>query len=215
MAPASGVSEPAAAGWGEAVAPLAGDLAGRLAGYFHSAAYPVRSGTHGNTAFASLLALDYARTCHDRDLATAVGHAAGRWYAHDRDARPAHEPSLTDFLSPILCEAAAMATVLQPAAFATWFEAFLPEGLGPLGSPPVVGDRSDPQIVHLDGLCLSRAWCLRRIAAALPSGDGRLDELYAAAMANLEPAIPHAIGGDYVGEHWLASFAALALGDVP
>ena len=36
---------------------------------------------------------------------------------------------------------------------------------------PVAGiDRNDPQIVHLDGLNLSRAWCLRGIAAALAAG---------------------------------------------
>jgi hypothetical protein len=43
----------------------------------------------------------------------------------------------------------------------------------------------------------------------------RWAELRAATEANFEPALPHTVGGDYVGEHWLASFAALALGDVP
>ena len=78
-----------------------------------------------------------------------------------------------------------------------------------------MSDREDPQVVHLDGLGLSRAWCLRRIAAALPAGHPRMADLRAAAENNLEPALPHAIGGDYVGDHWLASFAALALGEVP
>ncbi|MGH8726396.1 MAG: DUF2891 family protein [Burkholderiales bacterium] len=27
--------------------------------------------------------------------------------------------------------------------------------------------------------------------------------------------MPHVVGGEYVGEHWLASFAALALGERP
>lgn len=76
-------------------------------------------------------------------------------------------------------------------------------------------DRTDPQVVHLDGLCLSRAWCLRRIAGLLPAGNRWLTELRAAAEANFEPSLPHTIGGDYVGEHWLASFAALALGEAP
>jgi hypothetical protein len=31
----------------------------------------------------------------------------------------------------------------------------------------------------------------------------------------LSASLPHVVGGDYAGEHWLASFAALALGDVP
>jgi len=210
-----GAGEPPARAWAAAVDPLARDLAGRLAEFLRSARYPIRAGTHGNTAFASLLALDYAEARGDHDLATAVRHAAGRWYGGDRDARPAFEPSQTDFLSPILCAAAVMAAVLPPESFSGWFDGLLPGGLGPLAEPPIVADRGDPQVVHLDGLGLSRAWCLRRIAAALPAGHSRLAELRAAAEANFEPALPHAIGGDYVGEHWLASFAALALGNVP
>jgi len=207
--------EPAAAGWAAAVDPLAGQLAGRLAEFLGAAGYPIRAGTHANTAFACLLALDYATTCRAPRLADVIRHAAARWHGGDRDAQPAYEPSLTDFLSPILCEAALMAAVMPAEAFAAWFDAFLPEGIGGLAEPPVVSDRGDPQIVHLDGLCLSRAWCLRRIAAALPAGHPRAADLRAACTANFEPALPHSLGGDYVGEHWLASFAALALGDVP
>jgi hypothetical protein len=207
--------EPLASGWAAAVEPLARDLAARLAEFIHSARYPIRAGTHANTAFACLLASDYAEACHDRDLAAAIQHAAHRWYGDDRDAQPSFEPSLTDFLSPILCEAALMAAVLPAESFAGWFEGFLPGGIGGLAEPPVVGDRSDPQIAHLDGLCLSRAWCLRRIVATLAAGHMRWAELHAAIEANFEPALPHTVGGDYVGEHWLASFAALALGDVP
>jgi hypothetical protein len=208
--------EPLAAGWAAAVDPLARDLAGRLAEFVTAARYPIRAGTHANTAFACLLALDYAGVCHHHDLTAAIREAAERWYGSDRDAQPAFEPSLTDFLSPILCEAALMATVRPADSFTAWFDGFLPEGIGPLAEPPLVGDRGDPQIAHLDGLCLSRAWCLRRIAAGLGAGQSvRLAELWAAAEANFEPALPHTVGGDYVGEHWLASFAALALGDVP
>jgi hypothetical protein len=213
--------EPLAAGWIAAADPLARDLAARLAEFVTAARYPIRAGTHANTAFACLLALDYAGVCDDQILASAIWHAAARWYGGDRDAQPALEPSLTDFLSPILCEAALMAAVMPTEAFAAWFEGFLPDGIGPLAEPPVVGDRGDPQIAHLDGLCLSRAWCLRRIATALGRArtlapdDSRLVELRAAAEANFEPALPHTVGGDYVGEHWLASFAALALGEVP
>jgi hypothetical protein len=207
--------EPLAAGWAAAVDPLARDLAHRLADFVRAAPYPIRAGTHGNTAFACLLALDYAAICGDRDLETAIRHAASRWYGGDCDANPCFEPSLTDFLSPLLCEAAVMAAVLPVDSFAAWFDSLLPDGIGPLAEPPAVSDREDPQIVHLEGLCLSRAWCLRRIAAALPPGHGRLRELHAAAAANFEPALPHTLGGDYAGEHWLASFAALALGDLP
>lgn len=207
--------EPVAADWAAAVDPLASDLAARLAEFLGSAAYPIRAGTHANTAFACLLAFDYATTCRDPRLGDVIRHAAARWHDGDRDAQPDFEPSLTDFLSPILCEAALMAAVKPAEVFAAWFDAFLPEGIGGLAEPPVVSDRHDPQIVHLDGLCLSRAWCLRRIAAALPAGHPGRPDLRAACTANFEPALPHTVGGDYVGEHWLASFAALALGDVP
>jgi len=82
-------------------------------------------------------------------------------------------------------------------------DAFLPSGLANLERPPVVADRTDPKQSHLDGLCLSRAWCLRRL--------GYPD----IARRHLEAGLPHVSGGDYVGEHWLASFAALALGEQP
>ena len=36
------------------------------------AAYPMRAGTHGNSAFACILALDYARVAGDTALAAAI-----------------------------------------------------------------------------------------------------------------------------------------------
>ena len=206
-------SQPRAAAWAAAVEPLAAELAGRLAEFLRAAPYPIRTGTHGNTAFACLLAGDYAKQCRHAGLVAAIRHAAGQWYGRDRDARPTFEPSLTDFLSPILCEAAIMADVLPQGRFATWFDAFLPTGLGPLAEPPVVSDRTDPQVAHLDGLCLSRAWCLRQIVAGLPADHAQIPALQVAAETNLEAGLPHTVGGDYVGEHWLASFAALAIGE--
>ncbi len=201
--------------WAEAVDPFAADLASRLASFVASARYPVRAGTHGNTAFACILALDHALECRDAAVATTIAGAVIRWYASDIPAPVAYEPSLTDFLSPSLAAAAAMAVACSPAAFTTWLDTYLPDGLGPLGRPPWVDDRGDPQIAHLDGLSLSRAWMLRRIAAALPAGHARRHELEEAAGRHLEAGMPWTVGGDYAGEHWLASFAALAIGDRP
>lgn len=201
--------------WAHALDPLAGDLAARCADFVRSAPYPIRAGTHGNTAFAAILALDFARTCGHAELEAALQDAAIRWHAADRDAAVAYEPSLTDFLSPILATAAFMRAALPEGSFAAWFAPFLPRGLECLAEPPRVVDRHDPQIAHLDGLCLSRAWMLRRIASGLPAGQPRTAELLAAADVHLEGGLPRTVGGDYVGEHWLASFAALALGDVP
>lgn len=204
-----------AVAWAAAVDPLARELAMRLASFLARAVYPIRAGTHANTAFACLLTHDYATACREKHLSGTVIAAVERWYAADRDAPIAYEPSLTDFLSPCLAEAAAMRLAADATAYEAWYDRFLPGGLGPLAMPPVVPDRHDPQIAHLDGLSLSRAWMLTRIAKALPAGHARQDELRQAAARHLAAGLPWTVGGDYVGEHWLASFAALACGDVP
>jgi len=73
-----------------------------------------------------------------------------------------------------------------------------------------VTDRSDGHLVHLDGLNLSRAWCFLSIAPVV--NDAALRQtLTAAAERHLEKTIPLIADGDYMGEHWLASFAVYAL----
>ena len=181
--------------WAEALAPLAAELASRLGEYVKGSPYPVRAGTHGNTAFACVLALDY----YDPSLKREIEAAARRWYGDDRDYPVAYEPSADDFLSGALVEALLMKRVLPSAEFAAWLERFLPQDLGPLAHPPKVTDHADAKQSHLDGLCLSRAWCFKQLG---------FDDL---ARVHLEAGMPHVVGGDYVGEHWLASFATLAL----
>jgi hypothetical protein len=188
--------------WADALQPLAAELARRMAAFVHGAPYPIRAGTHGNTAFAALLALDYAREAKDAALEDEIRRAAHRWYRADRNAPLAYEPSLDEFLSPALIEAALMREVLPGTEFAAWLKAFLPAEVEEL-KPPQVADRADAKQSHLDGLGLSRAWCLAKL--------GYLD----AAQRHLAAALPHVVGGHYVGEHWLASFAALALGERP
>jgi len=184
--------------WSGALQPLATELARRMARFVGGAPYPIRAGGHGNTAFACLLSLDYSRTAKDKALESEIKAAALRWYRDDREAPLAYEPSLDDFLSPALVEATLMQEVMAPEPFRAWQKAFLPSGAGGL-EPPTVADRADPKQSHLDGLALSRAWCLRKLG---------YEE---AAKRHLAAALPHVAGGDYVGEHWLASFAALAL----
>lgn len=191
--------------WFEALRPLAELLASRLREFVAHAPYPVRAGTHGNTAFACVLALDYARSVNDDPLAKAIATAARRWYGDDRDAPVRYEPSLDEFLSPALIESLFMREVLAGAEFERWLAGFLPQGIGPLATPPRVADRSDAKQSHLDGLSLSRAWCLRRLGAQHQEVADR----------HLAAGLPHVAGADYVGEHWLASFAALALGERP
>jgi hypothetical protein len=189
--------------WREAVKPLASALAGRMARFVSGAPYPIRAGSHSNTAFACLLSVDYARTSADKRLEEAIESAARRWYRNDRDAPLGYEPSLDDFLSPSLVEAALMKEVLPPPEFSAWLRGFLPPDPSRVLKPPLIADRTDAKQSHLDGLCLSRAWCLQKLGYA------------EAAREHLEAALPHAVGGDYVGEHWLASFAVLALGEEP
>ncbi len=207
----------AARGWARALAPFAADIAARMREFISLAAYPMRAGTHANSAFACILSLDYARTARDAALAATVEAAARKWYCADRDAPLAYEPSQADFLSPALTEAQLMRELLPPDEFRAWLAAFLPAGLGALSAPAVPPDRSDPQFCHLDGLSLSRAWALRRLAAAAPERlpDDFTRACAAAAERHLAAGLRQAIGGDYVAEHWLASFAALALCEVP
>src|SRR3954452_7144652 len=109
-----------------------------------------------------------------------------------------------------MMEADLMRRVLPPAEFRAWFAKFLPGAVKAepraLFEPATVTDRTDPQLVHLDGLNLSRAWCLRGIAAALPAGDAARPALEAAAAKHAAAALPHVASGDYAGEHWLATF---------
>jgi hypothetical protein len=186
--------------WSGAVRPLAEELARRMASFVSGAPYPIRAGSHGNTAFASLLALDYARTASDKDLEGKIKSAALRWYQADRDAPFAYEPSLDDFLSPALIEAALMHEVMAPGEFRAWSQGFFSTDPSKL-QLPTVADRADPKQSHLDGLALSRAWCLAKLGYT------------EAAKRHLAAALPHVVGGHYVGEHWLASFAALALSE--
>ena len=127
----------------------------------------------------------------------------------------AWEPGGADFFSPSLIEADLMRRVLPANEFRAWFGTFLPGAAQSepkaLFQPAIVTDRSDPQLVHLDGLNLSRAWCMRSIAAALPAGDPARAALLISARRHAEAALEHVASGDYAGEHWLASFAVYLL----
>ena len=199
--------------WAARLAPLAADFADRFRNHLPLATYPVRTGVHSSTAFALALALDYAEASGDSSLGDLLRAKALSWYALDRDCQ-AWEPSGEDFLSPALMEAECLRRVLPGNEFRTWFADFLPRAAGgepaSLFTPASVSDRSDGKIAHLDGLNLSRAWCWRNIAAALDTGDPAAAAARAAAEAHLAASLPH-VAGDYMGEHWLASFALLAL----
>ncbi|CAN5394299.1 DUF2891 domain-containing protein [soil metagenome] len=197
--------------WATRLRPLAEAFARRLKAYLLIATYPVRVGTHYNSAFALRLAIDYADVVGDRPLAAQCRRKARDWHLADRDCQ-AWEPSQDEFLSPALMEAELMRVTLSPPEFAAWFDAFLPGATqqrpATLFTPATVSDRSDGKIAHLDGLNLSRAWCWRGIASAI---EGPIRPVaIEVADRHLADALPR-VTGDYMGEHWLASFALLAL----
>ena len=116
-----------------------------------------------------------------------------------------------------------MRRVLPQEEFARWLKKFLP-GLSPPSltqkkafvlEPAVVADPTDPRLVHLDGLNLSRAWTLRGIASALPAKDPRRPILQKAAEEHARAGLARVSSGNYEGEHWLASFAVYLLTTEP
>lgn len=197
--------------WAGALQPLAELIAARFHAHLPQLTYPIRVGTHFNSAFACTLALHWARV-HDAALAALIAERADAWFGADRGCQ-AWEPGGDEFLSSALCEALLMSRVLG-ARFAAWFDVFLP-GAGEhlpatLFTPAHVSDRSDGKIAHLDGLNLSRAWCWRSIAAALGDRHAVAGPAQAAAERHLAASLPH-LADDYAGTHWLATFALLAL----
>jgi hypothetical protein len=192
--------------WGNALHPLAEAFADRFATFLPRLTYPIRVGTHYNSAFALALALEWP----DESLRGLIAEKARGWFGADRDCQ-AWEPGGDEFLSSALCEALLMKRVLGP-DFSGWFDTFLPRlGQGEprsLLEPVFVSDRSDGKIAHLDGCNLSRAWCWREISSALPPQTSATAR--DAADRHLAASLPH-VAGDYMGEHWLATFALLAL----
>jgi hypothetical protein len=198
--------------WHQALAPLSAKIISLWQAFLPKQTYPNRTGVHPNTAFGLGLALDYARALHDTMFEKNLVAAAKRLYGADKKSPSVWEPDGSDFFSPGLEEADLMARILPPRIFSSWFNQFLTlAALKHLTVLPVVSDRTDLQIVHLDGLCFSRSWCMRNIAAALPAADERKKLLRGAAMQHLQSALPNVVSGNYGGEHWLASFAVFAL----
>ena len=109
-----------------------------------------------------------------------------------------------------------MRRVLNRDEFGHWFDLFLPSlserEPAALFEPVIVSDRTDGKIAHLDGLNLSRAWCWRLLGSAFDESDVRRAIALDAASRHLSAGMPH-LAGDYSGEHWLATFATLALDD--
>jgi hypothetical protein len=174
--------------WSQALEPLARAFAGRFVGFLPKLTYPIRSGTHANTAFGLAFAWDYAEASGHAELRRVVAAGSLRFFGRDTDAPLEWEPSGEDFFSPCLMEADLMRRVMASGAFRAWFHTFLPDMVhgrpAAITTPARVSDRTDGRLVHLDGLNLSRAWCMRGIAEALPAGDAARDALRTAAAVH-------------------------------
>jgi hypothetical protein len=204
-------TQPRAAPWRDALQPLADAFVDRFLQFLPLAQFPIRAGTHANSAFGLLLALDYAQITGHRALCNQIELSSRQWYGEDQHYPAGYEPGGDDFLSGGLVEAALMRRVLDADELVGWWQRFCPtsEGLQCWLKPVAVSDRSDPKMAHLDGLNLSRAWCWSMLSPDLPAS---LQEPVALSIErHLAASLPHAVGGDYVGTHWLASFALLAL----
>jgi hypothetical protein len=201
--------------WSKNLQPLADAFVEKYLAFLPKQNYPIRTGVHPNTAFGLAFALDYARAAGDKKLEALITERAQNYYGHDVNYPASWEPGGEDFFSPALMEADLMRRVLNKPQFAAWFRRFLPSVARnqpkALLEPAIVTDRTDPKLVHLDGVNLSRAWCMRGIANDLPATDPARRILAKSATAHANAALPYIASGNYEGEHWLASFAVFML----
>jgi len=197
--------------WAPGMKPLVDVIVAGYRAFLPKQHYPIRTGVHANTAFGLSLALDWARSVGHHDLEALIVERARTYYRNDVDAPATWEPGGEDFFSPVLLEADLMRRVMPADEFAVWMHGFLPVLPTTLRDPAVVTDRSDPKLAHLDGLNLSRAWCMRSLAGALPGGVCGAQSA-AAAVEHARVGLANVATGDYMGEHWLASFAVYMLG---
>ena len=156
-----------------------------------------------------------ARKTGDQNFENMLVERSLTYFQLDQDGPAEWEPDGDSFFSPCLMEADLMRRVLTRKKFQEWFHLFLPGLLSGelknLLEPATVSDRSDPKIVHLDGLNLSRAWCMTGVASKFDEASAHRKILLKAAHRHAKSALGHIASGQYEGEHWLASFAVYLL----
>jgi hypothetical protein len=207
--------DPDARRWSAALEPLSQAIVKRYMTFFPKQNYPIRTGVHPNTAFGLIFALEYAHAVGDTALSTLVISRSTEYFGNDTRYPIAWEPGGEDFFSPGLMEADLMRRILPPARFREWFSRFAPDvvrnGGPPVFVPAVVTDRTDPKLVHLDGLNLSRAWSMHGIATTFAPGEPVRRRLELSAKEHEKAGLSYVASGNYEGEHWLATFAVLML----
>lgn len=191
--------------------PLTDLIVSKVEAFLPKLHYPIRVGTHTNTAFALCMVYDYAEAVGNASLLELVRKRSIEYYKNDENCPLKWEPSGYDFLSPCLEEADLMRRVLKEQEFKTWLARFLPQLIKTdfQLEPGIVSDREDGHLVHLDGLNYSRAWCLKGLAKEYPE----FGYLNAIANQHIEHSLPDLTDGNYEGGHWLVSFALMSLTD--
>lgn len=189
--------------------PLSNLIIERYKEFLPKLLYPVRVGTHNNTAFGLSNAWDYAVFSNNIALQNSIKTNALRMFQNDANCPFDWEPSGTDFLSPCMEEMGLMQRILPEKEFLTWLKKFAPQLFSKKWSWEVakVSDRTDGHLVHLDGLNFSRAWNIYALVKAYPKKFSHLKPL---ADTHLKFSLPSVVDGNYEGEHWLASFALRA-----
>ena len=203
--------DPDAKRWAENFALLERQLVTLVRNYLPRLTYPIRTGVHPDTAFALGQLLDYARSVGEADFEKQLIARSRDYYLNDKTYPTTYEPSGEDFFSPGLNVADLMRRVLSREEYSRWLDEYLPGlRMGELGGwarAAEVSDLSDPRIVHLVGLNLSRAWTVQGILTALEPGDPRRVSLEKSEQMHAEAGLRHVFSGHYEGEHWLATFA--------
>jgi len=209
--------DPKADEWLAALEPLEDDIAQSLKDWLPKLAYPIRLGTHNQSAFAFGLMLDWARVSGDTEMEQLIIQRSKAFHLKDVNCPLVYEPSGEDFLSPCLMEADLMRRMMSESEFSDWLTGFLPsiptDGSSDWLAPGIVKDASDGKLVHLDGVNSSRAWNLYNIARSLPEGDARKASLVAAAKVHADTGVAAVSDEHYSGSHWLASFATYLMTD--
>ncbi len=209
--------DPQARAWLKILQPLEHDIAESLRLWLPKLAYPIRVGTHNQSAFAFGLMLDWARVSEDIEMERLITERSLEFHKNDKNCPLAYEPSGEDFLSPCLMEADLMRRILTPEEFSGWLSGFMPgiplDGTADWLIPGIVKDASDGKLVHLDGVNSSRAWNLYNVARALPVDDPRVPALVNAAKVHADTGVAAVSDEHYSGSHWLASFATYLMTD--
>lgn len=198
--------------WRKNLAPLTQKIVKLWKDYLPLMTYANRTGVHSNSAFGLGFAIDWATVMGDVAFRDALVKKSMDLYYDDKKIPAYLEPNGSDFFSPSLMVADLMTRILNTSDYVRWINKYFDKrGVEQICTLPIVSSREDYQIVHLDGLSFSRAWCMKKIAQKLPPGHSLKNKFAENATITLSKTLPNVFSNNYGGEHWLNSFAIYAL----